>query len=943
VDAVICANICTNDEGLRLFSSSGYFPVFPLFSINGYLAGKFMTMLKHIFILSLSFLLFNAHAQDIHQSADMTAEQLNAPTGPVAEQLNAPDVSTGGQISVPDGPSGWQTKSPAGGQLNVSTGPPAVQLYSPNGPTTEQMKAPVADQLRAPDGLTVEHLRAPEQAVITDPFPEFGWIFPAEGRVQGSYRVLVASAPFLLKEGVADLWDSGIVPENRSVNVSHGGSPLGPQSTCWWQVKVWSEDGRESAWSAPQQFNVAVYGSDIRVLQSGDEQVRPGTASHSSQIERAGSGAGQHLEEKRNVAGPPASGQRIGTGSIQPVEKFSHENHWVELGTGNWVSRDVQRAGFHTIEPELLVRDADGPIFADFGKSAFGILEFTATAHWDDVSLVIHFGERRGEDPTVHKHRGISNITYEVVEVMLKEGMHHYRVEFPERPPSNYLHSQNLAPHYPEVIPFRYVEIEGNREDYHLNEIRQSALFYYFDDAASRFHSSYDRLNDVWELCKYTLKATPFLGIYADGNRERMPYEADAYIQQLGHYAVDREYAISRHTIAFLLEHASWPTEWQMHVVMMAWEYYMQTGDWEFLAAHYEGLRRKTLVGLTDDNGLISTRTGKMTRALLDSINLPARASLRDIVDWPQGPPEGQVPRSNQSPVKGGETDEFVFTDYNAVVNAFHNHALVLMGRIAGVVGDTADQAFFAGRAERHKKAFYQAFFDEERGLFTDGIGTGHASLHANMFPLAFGLVRADHVPSVTQFIISRGMACSVYGAQYLLEALYNGGAPGHALELMVAEGKRGWLNMIRAGSSMTTEAWDEYYKPNLTWNHAWGTAPANIIPRKLFGIEPLEPAYARFRIAPQPGLLEVAEVELPTLRGPVFCRISNEADRMELEVSVPGNSEAELWLPSGYRTIVLNGRRVQADRQTEYSQTPHNIFLLGSGKHRVTAKGHSL
>ncbi|MCF8352740.1 MAG: hypothetical protein K9H15_16355, partial [Bacteroidales bacterium] len=294
-------------------------------------------MLKHIFILSLSFLLFNAHAQDLQQPADMTAEQLNASTGPVAEQ----------------------------------------------------MKAPITDQLRAPTGLTVEQLRAPEQAVITDPFLEFGWIFPAEGKVQGSYRILVASAPFLLEEGVADLWDSGIVPGNRSVNISHGGSPLGPQSTCWWQVKVWSEDGRESAWSAPQQFNIAGYGSEME------------------------------------------------------------ENHWVELGSGNWVSKNVQRADFHTIEPELLVRDADGHIFADFGKSAFGILEFTATAHFDDVPLVIHFGERRGEDPTVHKHRGISNITYEAVEVVLKEGMHHYRVEFPERPPSNYLHSQDLAPHYP--------------------------------------------------------------------------------------------------------------------------------------------------------------------------------------------------------------------------------------------------------------------------------------------------------------------------------------------------------------------------------------------------------------------------------------------------------------------------------------------------------------
>jgi alpha-L-rhamnosidase len=181
------------------------------------------------------------------------------------------------------------------GQLQVQVGPAVEQLRTAGGPTAGQLQAPAGitgTQLSAPVGLTVEHLRAPEQAVITDPHPEFGWIFPAEGKQQGSYRILVASAPFLLNEGKTNLWDSGIVPGNRSANISHGGSPLGPQSTCWWQAKVWSEDGRESAWSAPQQFNVAGYGSGLE------------------------------------------------------------ENHWVELGSGNWVSKDVQRADFHTIEPD---------------------------------------------------------------------------------------------------------------------------------------------------------------------------------------------------------------------------------------------------------------------------------------------------------------------------------------------------------------------------------------------------------------------------------------------------------------------------------------------------------------------------------------------------------------------------------------------------------------
>ncbi|KKM47227.1 hypothetical protein LCGC14_1558870, partial [marine sediment metagenome] len=187
-------------------------------------------------------------------------------------------------------------------------------------------------------------------------------------------------------------------------------------------------------------------------------------------------------------------------------------------------------------------------------------------------------GERRNEDQTVHKNPGKSNIGFQQIEMILQKGTHHYVVKIKEKNPKGYLHSQKLAPHYPEVMPFRYVEIVGQEGAFWIEEPKQAALFYYFDESASSFTCSDENLMKVWDLCKYTQKSTPFLGVYCDGNRERMPYEADAYIQMLSHFACDREYSIARYTINFLLDHASWPTEWQMHMVLMAWEYYMQTG-----------------------------------------------------------------------------------------------------------------------------------------------------------------------------------------------------------------------------------------------------------------------------------------------------------------------------------------------------------------------------
>ena len=70
----------------------------------------------------------------------------------------------------------------------------------------------------SPEGLTCEYLRQPGDAVITDSIPKFSWIFPREGRSQQAYRILVSSNLWTLKEGHADLWDSGIIKSSSSKN-----------------------------------------------------------------------------------------------------------------------------------------------------------------------------------------------------------------------------------------------------------------------------------------------------------------------------------------------------------------------------------------------------------------------------------------------------------------------------------------------------------------------------------------------------------------------------------------------------------------------------------------------------------------------------------------------------------------------------------------------------
>jgi hypothetical protein len=564
----------------------------------------------------------------------------------------------------------------------------------------------------------------------------------------------------------------------------------------------------------------------------------------------------------------------------------------------------------------------------------------TVSTKNDQDSVFICLGERKTIDNRVDRNTGRSKIGLFITTLILKKGRHTYTVEIP-RMISHYPNSQVLAEHMPEVTPFRYAEIIHAPSEITRDNIRQIALFYYFDDQASAFRSSDPNLNQVWELCKYTMKMTPFLALYADGNRERMPYEADAYIQQLGHYAVDREYSLARYTLQFLLRNPSWPTEWHMQTIFMAWYDYLQTGNTEVLQKYFHDLKAKTLSALARSDGLISTTEGAVTEEFLQSLYYKGN-SFHDIVDWPPGTPAGEKQAGNHGPLPEGERDGYVFMPYNTVVNAFHYRTLVLMSKISEVLGEAAEAGRFSKQADRVKESFNKNFFDGRRQIYLDGIGTGHASLHANLFPLAFGLVPEAGIASVVTYIKSRGMACSVYGAQYLLEALYDVGEDEYALSLLTAETKRSWMNMIRVGSTVTTEAWDEYYKPNLTWNHAWGAAPANIIARRLMGIRPLEPAFRLIEIKPQPGNLSDLELKTPTIRGPLVTKWHRENQTFKFKVMIPANTKARIWLPSlATDTFKENGKfiRQQPDILPLGAKDGFTGFEIGAGLYNFSGR----
>lgn len=557
------------------------------------------------------------------------------------------------------------------------------------------------------------------------------------------------------------------------------------------------------------------------------------------------------------------------------------------------------------IQPKSIIQTNNNHYFIDFGKDAFGTLILQNIHIKSSDTITIHLGEKATNNKVDREPGG--SIRYESLKLKLDPKISEYEIKLPKNKRNTSGAAIKLPDSLGVVMPFRYCEIENYPEELHVNNIKQKSLNYYFEDDTSYFKSSDSILNQVWELCKYTMKATSFAGLYVDGDRERIPYEADAYINQLGHYYTDREYSMARLTNEYFMEHPTWPTEWILHTVPMFYKDLMYTGNSESVKNNYNKLKQKTLLSLSRTDGLISSK--QVTSDLMQKLGFSdPNARIKDIVDWPPG----QKNTGWKLATSAGERDGYEMVEINTVVNAFHYQNLIQMSFIAGILNKKEDSVFFHKRAILVKSSINNKLFDATKGIYIDGENSKHSSLHANMFPLAFDLIPDNKKEKVIQFIKSRGMACSVYGAQYLMEGLYKAGEGDYAKSLLTSINDRSWWNMIKSGSTISMEAWDIKYKPNTDWNHAWGAAPANIIPMGLWGIYPTDPAYKNAIIKPQLADLKFSEIEVPTIKGSIIASYKKEEESRNFIIILPGNMKCKFIFPMDEKSIVkFNGERM--------------------------------
>jgi alpha-L-rhamnosidase len=105
--------------------------------------------------------------------------------------------------------------------------------------------------------LTVEYLINPVGVDI--PSPRFSWKIASAGRgvYQEASRIIVSERPEEVKKKTGNIWDSGRIPGDNTINIPYSGVSLQSNTTYYWRVCLWINED-DFVWSEPASFHTGI-------------------------------------------------------------------------------------------------------------------------------------------------------------------------------------------------------------------------------------------------------------------------------------------------------------------------------------------------------------------------------------------------------------------------------------------------------------------------------------------------------------------------------------------------------------------------------------------------------------------------------------------------------------------------------------------------------------
>jgi alpha-L-rhamnosidase len=345
--------------------------------------------------------------------------------------------------------------------------------------------------------------------------------------------------------------------------------------------------------------------------------------------------------------------------------------------------------------------------------------------------------------------------------------------------------------------------------------------------------------------------------------------------------------------------------EWGSAFLLVPWQQYEYTGDLSLLERHYSGMKR-----------YVAHLTAKSQNHVVDY----GLGDWYDIGPKPPGP-------SQQTPVA-------------LTATAFYYQDVVILARTAALLGHAEDAKRYSDLATQIKTAF------NDRFRHTDGqYATG--SQTSNAIPVVMGLAPADDkrpVDAIVTDIQNRGLAFTAgdVGYRYLLQALALNGRSDVIFAMNHQADKPGYGYQLKMGATSLTEAWDALRSSSQ--NHFMLGQIVEWFYGDLAGIrpDPDGPGFRKIIIKPSPvGAITSAKATYDSVRGQIVSSWKRESNTFTLDVTIPPNTTATVYVPSGdAKTILESGNPASEVTGVAFlrSEVGATVYRVGSGHYVFTA-----
>jgi len=382
----------------------------------------------------------------------------------------------------------------------------------------------------------------------------------------------------------------------------------------------------------------------------------------------------------------------------------------------------------------------------------------------------------------------------------------------------------------------------------------------------------------------------------------------------------------------------------------------------------------KTINDITDsqlDNGLVPTTAPEYTafRNKSDTNHLrndfgdsPEWAATFLLVPWQQYEFDSDLNlfRTHYDAMKnylnyfGGRADHFIvnyglgdwydvglkkpgvsqLTPIALTATAFYFQDAEIMARVAALLGKAEDAKQYSALAENIRGAFNEKFFNATNHFYATD------SQCANAIPLVMGLCAASNRAAVLDAIVrdvrSRGNALTAgdVGYRYLLRALADGGRSDVIFDINNQTNKPGYGMQLAKGKTSLTEAWDG----GSSQNHFMLGQIQEWFYHDLAGIRSDGDGFKHITIAPQPvGDVTWAKSSYNSIRGKIVSDWKRDGDQFTLQVTIPANTTATVYVPAQSAVRVTESGQPAAQSEGVKFLREENgraVFEIASGEY---------